>query len=351
MAKALPIIKSEGTLNKYDFGGASTNGIYKKLDGMFRTKNRADMKIICKLYAIFSQIREKYKQVIQNKSEITVSCKDINSVIYNNELKDENEARSAYILGLASEKLVDKIQLAYNEIQRKKDQQKKSEPEKEKPKADVNKKVKKRVSKPKTPNPKKVETEKPKTKKQKTAEKIENIKNSLKNSENGDFKNAVNQLLDKSIYKFIPKELTEKYKKNTNIEWSSQDIEYLETQIKQTINKLINEENGYIVKLGKIYSEWDKLDITDTKNGTDKNCEVIKLSKTLVYFLKNDGLNYSILFQNLNRIKFELLKLLNLEKEYVIVRYTLLFSIRMLKNQIKKLEKYKIFPDLKLEKN
>lgn len=351
MAKALPIIKNKGNFNKYDFGVASTNDVYDKLDGMFRTKNRADMKIICKLGAIFSEIQKKYKQVIQDESKIIVSCKDINSVISDEVLKNNNEARSAYILGLASEKLVDKIQLAYDEIQRIKDQQKKSKPEKEKPKADVNKKVKKRVSKPKTPNPKKVEAEKPKTKKQKTQERITKIQESIKEHKNEQFKTAVSQLLDKSIYKFIPKELTEKYKKNTNIEWSSQDIEYLETQIKQTINKLTNEENGYIVKLGKIYSEWDELDITDTKNGTDNNCEVIKLSKTLVYFLKDGGFNYSTLFQNLNRIKFELLKLLNLEKEYVIVRYTLLFSIRMLKNQIKKLEKYKIFPDLKLEKN
>lgn len=90
LAKALPIIKSKDTLNKYDFGGASENTSYENLDSIFKTKNRDDMKIIRKLCAIFSQIRENYKQTIHDKSKITVSYKDINSVMSDKELENNN---------------------------------------------------------------------------------------------------------------------------------------------------------------------------------------------------------------------------------------------------------------------
>lgn len=61
--------------------------------------------------------------------------------------------------------------------------------------------------------------------------------------------------------------------------------------------------------------------------------------------------DYDKLYRNLNiaNVKFKKMDIKSSGNQ--VIRDTILFSIRMLKNQIKKLKEYKIFPDLKLEKN
>ncbi len=350
LAKALPIIKNKGNFAKYDFGNASFDGIYKNLGSMFRTKNRDDKRIIYKLGTIFSAIKNSYKNTIKEKSKIVVTCNDMNSALKNKTLTDNNAALSAYVFGLAGEKFYDKIHPVYQKIEEKDNESKNQ--------STVENKTEKRktVSKPKTPEPKKVEIEKPtnerKTRKEENeqrkkaiydfiGEKTEQLKTNSDESEcYNKFNEIIKVLLNKDTYRFATKKSAENYNKENIMPVITEKM------------KVISKKLTSLKELDKYYTQ-DKQD--DYNNETVKKSYAAYIDMFLqeLNSLKNEN-DIDKLYTSLCGTESMLIRFVDgneLTDDATLGKHTILFVIRMLKNQIKNLKKYNIFPGLKLEKN